>query len=95
MGKAAALLQAFLLKSASIGFRFLRNLCCKFTLEPSTQWASGHGKCCNTRVVPVSKVCCFSLTFFEWHIFLKVTFQSAKLVIVVNVFSNILEYVAN
>lgn len=99
MGKAAALWQALLLKSAAIGFGFLVSLCHEITLELRALWASGHAKCCNTRVIPVSKL--FFLTLLS-NIFFKVTFQNvksvvdnAKLVIVVYDFSMILEYAAN
>lgn len=100
LGKAASLWQAFFW-SLPVGshrledFRFLLSLCRKFTLETSAQWASGHAKSCNTRVVPVSKCVLLFSNSLEWHMFLKVTFRSAVLVIVVNVFSNILEHVAN
>lgn len=94
---------ALLLKSAAICFGFLVSLCHEIALELRALWASGRAKCCNTRVVPVSKLFFFKKkkTLLS-NVFFKVTFQNvksvvdnAKLVIVVYGFSMALEYTAN
>lgn len=87
-----------MLKSAAVDFGFFLSLCLEITLELCTLWSSGHTECCKTRVVPVSK--CLLLFFSNsfdgiLFFFFKVTFQSAQLVIAVNILSNSLEDIAN
>lgn len=88
-----------MLKSAAVDFGFFLSLCLEITLELRTLWSSGRAECCKTRVVPVSK--CLLLFFSNsfdgilFFFFIKVTFQSAQLVIAVNVLPNSSEYIAN
>lgn len=88
-----------MLKSAAVDFGFFLSLCLEITLELCTLWSSGRAECCKTRVVPVSKrLLLFFLTLLMasfFFFFFKVTFQSAQLVIAVNVLPNSSEYIAN
>lgn len=87
-----------MLKSAAVDLGFFLSLCLEITLELRTLWSSGRAECCKTRVVPVSKcLLLFFLTLLmaSFFFFFKVTFQSAQLVIAVNILSNSLEDIAN